>query len=281
MAGGVGVTLVETDVLPGKIRLDRALGRCGTVPAPPRIEGIVQRHTFRSRHRGTDVNAVVVLPNGVTSPRGLPVTVALHGNGGNGPSVVNGLHLDRYLADAVATRKVPPFALVAVDGGANSYWHPRADGDDPVAMITEELLPWLGRQGARTDRFAAIGWSMGGYGALQLAQSVEPRRMAAVVAASPALFPSYDDARRTNRMAFDDRADFTHHNVFARLDRLRSIPTWVDCGTSDPFAPMARRLRDRLHPAGGAMRGGCHDGAFWCSRLPAQLSFIGRHLTGG
>src|SRR3954469_20452387 len=93
-AGGAGAALVEEDVLPGKVAFDRAIGRCGSVPSPPRTPGVVQTQTFPSRRRGTDVTAVVVLPAGVTSLRGLPVVVALHGNGGSGASAAAGLRLD-------------------------------------------------------------------------------------------------------------------------------------------------------------------------------------------
>lgn len=279
VAGGVGAVLAEEGAVPGKGALDRAIGRCGTEPDAPRTAGVVRARTFRSRRRGTAVTAVVVTPAGVASPRGLPVAVALHGNGGTGASAVSGLGLDRYLTDAVRVHGVPPFALVAVDGGASTYWHPRAGGDDPIGMITDELLPLLARQGARTGRFGVIGWSMGGYGALVLAETVGAPRMAAAVASSPALFPSYANARRTNHLAFDGPADFARNDVFARLDRLRGVPVWVDCGTSDPFAPMARRLRTRLRPL-GAMNGGCHDGVFWKRHLPAQLAFLGHRLAG-
>jgi S-formylglutathione hydrolase FrmB len=274
--GGVG--LVEEGVLPGKVAFDRAIGRCGGLPPEPPVPGVVRPRTFRSRRRGTDVTAVVVLPAGVTSPRGLPVAVALHGNGGTGPSAARGLRLDRYLTDAVRSRRTPPFAVVAVDGGANSYWHRRADGEDPIGMITDELLPWLGRDGARVERFGVIGWSMGGYGALVLAEQVGAPRVAAMVASSPAVFPSYANARRTNHRAFDGPEDFARNDVIAGIGRMRGVPAWVDCGTSDPFAPTVRTLRSRLRPA-GAMARGCHDGAFWLRRLPAQLDFIGHRLA--
>ena len=271
-----GAALVEKDVLPGRLRLYRLTGRCGDMPQAPPVPGAVRAHTLRSRHRGRDVAAVVVLPAGVRSVRGLRVAVALHGNGGSGPAVVSGLALDRYLTAAVQGG-VRPFALVAVDGGPDGYWHPRRD-EDPLAMVTEELLPWLGRQGARTDRFGAIGWSMGGYGALVLGQAVGAPRVAAVVGSSPALFASYQDARSVNPRAFDDADDFARHEVFRRLDRLRGVPVRIDCGEGDAFAPMVRRLRARLRPE-GRMGRGCHDGAFWTSRLPEQLAFLGRHLA--
>ena len=276
VAGGAGAVLVEENVLPGKVRFDRALGRCRTPPPAPAAPGVVRTQTFRSRRTGKEVAAAVVLPAGVASLRGLPLVVALHGNGGTGPAAARGLRLDRYLTQAVRGR--PPFALVAVDGGPDTYWHGRASGEDPIAMITDELLPLLGRQGARTDRFGVIGWSMGGYGALVLAETVRAPHVAAMVAASPALFGSYEDARRTNHRAFDGPADFARNDVFAGLGRLTGVPAWVDCGTSDPFAPMARRLRDRLRP-GGRMSRGCHDGAFWLRRLPAELAFLGARLN--
>ncbi|MBO2461093.1 alpha/beta hydrolase [Actinomadura violacea] len=278
-AGGTGYALVERDVLPGRVRLDKALGRCGDVPAPPAASTTVQRLTWHSAHRRTDVTATVVLPAANRSPRGLPVAVALHGSGGDGASAVRSLALDHYLPDAVARGGVPPFLIAAVDGGPDTYWHARADGDDPIGMIVDELLPRLRRQGARTDRVGAIGWSMGGYGALVLARRLGARRTAAVVASSPALFGSYADARRTNARSFDDAADFARNDVFSDLDALKGVPIRVDCGTSDPFAPMARRLRGRIHPE-GSMGGGCHDGGFWRPRLPAQLAFLGHRLAG-
>lgn len=278
--GGTGYALVENEVVPGKVRLDRALGRCGEVPAPPAASVDVQRMSWRSAHRRTTVTATVVPPARGRSLRGLPVAVALHGSGDTAAGTVRHLALDRYLPDAVANGGVPPFALVAVDGGPDSYWHPRANGDDPLGMIVDELLPRLRERGARTGRIGAIGWSMGGYGALVLTRRLGAARMAAVVASSPALFPSYEDARSTNRRAFDGAADFARNDVLAALDELKGVPLRVDCGTSDPFAGMAREFRDRVHPA-GAMAGGCHDAAFWRSRLRPQLAFLGHRLGGG
>ena len=258
--GGAGYALVQNGVLPGKVRLDRALGRCGDAPAPPAASVTVQRLTWQSARRRARVTATVVPPAEGRSPRGLPVVVALHGSGESGASAVETLALDHYLPDAVANGGVPPFVLVAVDGGPDSYWHPRADGDDPIGMIVEELLPRMRGRGARTDRVGAIGWSMGGYGALVLTRRLGARRVAAVVASSPALFPSYQDARSANPRAFD------------------GVPLRVDCGTSDPFADAVRGFRDRVRPE-GSLSGGCHDGAFWRTRLRPQLAFLGHHLA--
>lgn len=275
--GGTGYALVESEVLPGKVPLDRALGRCGSVPAPPPASVRTETMTWRSAHRRATVTATVVPPAADRSPRGLPVVVALHGTGEDGASLVRKLALDHYLPDAVARGGVPPFTLVSVDGGPDTYWHPRASGDDPLGMIVNELLPRLRDRGARTGRVGAIGWSMGGYGALVLARRLGRARTAAVVASSPALFASYEDAVAANRRSFDGAADYDRHDVFGALEELKGVPLRVDCGTSDPFADRVRELRARVRPEGG-LEGGCHDAAFWRRQLRRELAFLGHRL---
>ena len=54
--------------------------------------------------------------------------------------------------------------MSTVDGG-DTYWHSRADGDDPIGMIIYEVLPRLASAGMRTGRIGITGQSMGGYGA--------------------------------------------------------------------------------------------------------------------
>jgi pimeloyl-ACP methyl ester carboxylesterase len=196
---------------------------------------------------------------------------------------------------------VPPFAAVAVDGGGSSYWHPRADGDDPLGMIVSEVLPRLARQGYQVDKIGLAGWSTGGYGALLLAERLErgqvepgqvepgqvtpgqvtPGRVAAVAVSSPAIFASYADAHAANAGSFDGAADFAANDVQspAGLAALKRIPVMIDCGSSDPFAAQDTLLRSHLGTPPGAISRGCHDQAFWRRHLPAELAFLGAHLT--
>jgi S-formylglutathione hydrolase FrmB len=273
-AAGLGVGLVETEVLPGKLRLDRALGRCGDAPPVPAETAVLQARTFRSAARDKDVNLLVMTAQAAV--KGLPVVILLHGLGGNARAGL-GHRLDRHLAHVVA-QGTPPFALVAVDGD-DTYWHPRASGDDPQKMITDEVLPRLRKQGFRTDRIGLLGWSMGGYGALLLAQTLGSSRVTAVAASSPAVFSSYVNAKATNAQAFDDAGDFARHDVSAGLNRLDGVSTWIDCGHSDPFADVTGRLRSRLHEPAGGLFEGCHDGSYWGRRAQGQLTFLGRHLA--
>jgi S-formylglutathione hydrolase FrmB len=90
-------------------------------------------------------------------------------------------------------------ALVTVDGGGG-YWNPHP-GDNPQAMLTGELIPMcqrkglgIGQRGAR--RIGVTGISMGGYGAILLAEKY-PGLIGAVAAISPAIWTSYAEARHT------------------------------------------------------------------------------------
>jgi pimeloyl-ACP methyl ester carboxylesterase len=217
----------------------------------------------------------------------LPVVVALHGLGGDENGVL-GLDLPGYLADAVAAG-VPPFALAAVAGGTG-YWHARRSGEDAGRMVTGEFLPLLSRlpgdvDGVRVpglataagDRVGFYGWSMGGYGALLLAEQLGAGRVRAVAVSGPAL---WEKAADTAPGAFDDPSDFARHDVFAGRARLRGVAVRIDCGDGDPFVDAARDFAAGLspRPAGGFGVGG-HEGRYWRRVAPGQLAFLGRALA--
>lgn len=277
-AGGTGYELVQHGVVPGRYRLDRALGACGADPGVPGVAaGPVLASSFASRYREREVEMIIMRPPGPDRP--LPVALVLHGAGGDARSVI-ALGYPHYLASvtrAGATR----FAVVSVDGGSSTYWHRRGDGDDPQAMLLHEVLPRLDRLGYLTSKIALMGWSMGGYGALLLASRLGPSRVAAVVACSPAIFSSYGAAISANSGSFDSPADFAANDISSQplLATLRRIPCRIDCGSSDPFAAQSAVLRKSLGRPAGAVSAGCHDQAFWRRELPAELGFAGQHLA--
>ncbi len=203
-------------------------------------------------------------------PGPLPLLLVLHGKGGNHESAFTDLHLDRYLRASGAR-----FAIATVDGGKDSYYHPRANGLRPQRMILDELLPALAEHGVRTDRFAVGGWSMGGYGALLLAELLGPSRIAAVAVDSPALYLS---AGSTPQGAFDSAEDFHRHDVL-RYTSLLKQPARVTCGLSDPFIAGSRRLVQLDPRVQHDFRPGGHDAQFWRASAPAQLAFVGAHLA--
>ncbi len=141
-------------------------------------------------------------------------------------------------------------------------------------MITDELLPMVADRDVAVDRLALHGWSMGGYGAPLLATELGADRVAAVSAASPALWQQPGDSAAG---AFDDRDDFVAHDVFARRDVLSRIPLRIDCGDDDPFSAATKAFVDGLDPAPSGVPGaGDHSLDYSKSMLPDELALPGR-----
>ncbi len=237
------------------------------VAAPTMVTG-----SFVSAARGgVQTNWAIARPPGQTGP--LRPVIALHGKGSDAATVMAG-GVEQGLAQAV-NAGLPPFAVVAVDGGG-SYWHKRASGEDSGAMVLDELIPMLSDKGLDTSRVAFIGWSMGGYGALLLGARLGPARTAAITAVSPALWLSSGAAAPG---AFDGPGDFAANSVFG-LPALASIPIRIDCGNSDPFYSATQQFIAQLPnpPAGGFSPGG-HDGGYWSSQLPGEIAWMAPLLT--
>jgi hypothetical protein len=283
-AGAAGVLIagyagVETGLLPGRPSVDRALG-LGEVdaPVPTGPTGQVTYDSFRSVARRRDVGWGLALPPG--GGVRLPVVLVLHGRGADARYGFEALGMPAFLADHVR-RGGRPFALVSVDGG-DRYWHPRADGDDPLTMITDELLPRAADQGLRVDRIGVTGWSMGGYGSLMMARESERGRLGGLVveaaaASSPALFESF---AASSRGAFDDAADWARWGDLARHPDVTRTPLRVSCGTSDPFAEQTRLYRKSCpRPPAGGLGPGRHDAGYWRSLLREHFAFLGDHLV--
>ena len=221
---------------------------------------------------GIPTNWAIARPPGETGV--LRPLIALHGKGSSAASVMAG-GVEQGLAEA-AMAGLPPFAVVAVDGGG-SYWHRRASGDDAGAMVIDELIPMLANQhDLDTSRVGFLGWSMGGYGALLLGARLGPARTAAICAVSPALWLSPEAAAPG---AFDSAEDFAANTVFG-LPALGSIPVRVDCGTDDPFHSATKEFVAQLPnpPAGGFSPGG-HDAGYWSSQLPGEIAWLAPLLT--
>ena len=228
--------------------------------------------TFVSAARGgVPTNWAIARPPGQTGP--LRPIIALHGKGSDAATVMAG-GVEQGLAQAV-NAGLPPFAVVAVDGGGG-YWHRRASGEDSGAMVFNELLPMLAGKGLDTSRVGFLGWSMGGYGALLLGARLGPARTAAICAVSPALWLS---SGATAPGAFDGADDFAANTV-SGLPALGSIPIRIDCGDSDPFYAATKQFIAQLPnpPAGGFSPGG-HDAAFWSAQLPGELAWMAPILT--
>ncbi|MCE0534618.1 esterase family protein [Kineosporia rhizophila] len=231
--------------------------------------------TFDSSARGKPVTYGWATPPD-HEPDGLPVVLVLHGRGDDAHSAFDSLAAHEFLAQHVANGGAP-VGIASVDGG-ETYWHPRADGDDPLAMISGELLPRLGEIGFDTGRLSLLGYSMGGFGALMLAREASngrfgaPGQLVAAAASSPALFAR---ASVTSAGSFDDAEDFERWGDLAADPDVGDLPLSVSCGADDPFRAETERYCKACDPApAGSLGEGGHDHGYWRSLLPDQLVFL-------
>lgn len=256
-------------------------GQCGADGPVPEDLATPAYGVFRSEVLGTDVEYGVWAPS-VIYPQGdrIPVLYCLPARGQSPHWVLDG---PVYLADFAAVEEpgdARALALVAI-AGSDTYWHARASGEDRMAMLLDEFIPWYEGEhdvGGSREARAVMGWSMGGYGALLAAQR-RSDMFAAVCAASPALWRSYGDGVGD---AFDDARDFAENDVFAGIDKLADTAVRVDCGRGDVFHPAARDFaalceeRTGRPVAGDALHDakGCHDPGYWRRMAPDELDFI-------
>jgi pimeloyl-ACP methyl ester carboxylesterase len=170
-------------------------------------------------------------------------------------------------------------AMVTVDGG-NGYWNPHP-GDDPMAMVIGELIPLCQHLGLGRPprRIATMGISMGGYGAVLVAEKY-PHLIAAVAAISPAIWTSYPQARGANAGAYASAAAFAADDAVTHAPALARVPVRVAAGYDDPFYPGVQALARAL-PAGAVvdLAKGCHTGPFFAAQQPPSLAFLARHLA--
>ncbi len=263
---GVGIPVVRT--------------LSAATPAP----GPVTRGSFVSpARRGIQVEwSLIRPPDAIAGPHTvLPVVLALHGHGGSTAALLG----DRWdLPGALALAAgngVAPFAVATVSGGTG-FWHPRPDGEDAGAMVTDEFLPLLE---SRADdlkidpgRLGLLGWSMGGYGVLRLAPILGRRRVRAVCASSPGL---YTDPALAHPDGFADPAEYVRYSVMEDQADLDGIPLRIDVGIDDPFAPAVRAYVDGFpdHADVTATFGpGGHEIAYSQRVLPDELAFLGARV---
>lgn len=281
VAGAGGLTLVARGVLPGQQTLDRLDGAC-SVDSPrlhfaapgPSVSG-----SFFSRARRQQVGYTIAYPPGHQPGSRLPLIIALHPFGSDHRRALTGMSLAQALAVRVAGRPLPPMALAAADGG-RGYWNPHP-GDDPMGMVIDELIPLCQRRGLGRgpQAIGTLGISMGGYGALLLAEKY-PRLITAVAAIGPAIWTSYEQARGVNPGAYASAAAFASADVVSHAPALAGVAVRVACGLGDPFRSGAQALA-RVLPPGKVVHisQGCHSSPFFTAQEPPSLAFLARHLT--
>jgi S-formylglutathione hydrolase FrmB len=272
---------VEHGVLPGKQELDQLDGACSVAAAPLRFRnaGPSRSGTFFSRARHRQVGYTIAWPPGHGPGDALPLVVVLHGFGANHTNALTSMSPAQAVALEVDGVPLPPMAMVTADGGGG-YWNPHPL-DDPMQMVVGELVPMcqalnLGRP---PQRIGTMGVSMGGYGALLLAEKY-PDLFTAVAAISPAVWTNYAEAKGANAGAYASAADFASDDAVTNAPSLAHTPVRVASGLDDPFHPGVVALARALpRSAVVELSQGCHTGSFFTAQVPPSLAFLGAHLS--
>ncbi|WP_142003484.1 alpha/beta hydrolase [Amycolatopsis cihanbeyliensis] len=277
-ASGLAVAGLAFGAGAGKVPFSPALHRSlGAASSPSRRMGFSRTERVFSSARGRTIDLVTILPT-KSPPPGLPMCVLLHGLHGSARTA-DPTGLVERLGNDVARGAVPPFGFVAVDGG-NSYWHERLPGDDPMAMLLDELPGWLRERGLGDPTgtpFACAGMSMGGFGALLYARrrAERGRPPAAIGTLAPALITSWAEMRK--RDAFRDATAWASLDPLRNLAAIRGIHTAVWCGTEDKFISGVRRFIARADPVLAYTARGRHGDTFNRTVVHSMVGFLGKH----
>jgi predicted esterase len=224
-------------------------------PVPDAQVGDERVEQKRSEARGQLVDFYTAVPAGHGDGRGLPVCLVLHGASATAADF-DDFGFGRFLTDAVQ-RGAKPFVLAGATGGV-LRWQP-SGSDDPRAMVHDEIPVWCRERGFDTSRMALWGWSMGGFGALHVAETY-PGFARAVAAFSPACSPG--------------------DMVFGEAGKLRGTPVGLWCGLQDDLADTVMALEKALPEpkAAGSYADGRHTRRYWNRCTPAAFDFLAAEL---
>ncbi|MGW4535535.1 alpha/beta hydrolase [Nocardia sp. NPDC004340] len=242
------------------------------------VTPIISTERVYSKARRCEVDLVTILPPGVPAEN-IPISLLLHGLHGTARNAAVGNIAD-LLAAAVATRLTPAFGFVALDGGDN-YWHDHGTGDDPMAMLLDEVPGWLAQRrlaGKDGQPFACAGTSMGGFGALVYARrrAEQNRPLNAVATMSPGLLTSWTEMAKRN--AFTNADQWAALDPLRNLDKLGPAPVGLWCGDRDRFIEGCRRFIATAHPEVGLVTPGTHTEEYWRTVTPDVIGFLSRHV---
>ncbi|SMP45875.1 alpha/beta hydrolase [Noviherbaspirillum suwonense] len=254
------------------------------------------KDSYQSTVLGRKVEFTVYLPDEYARTAGkLSAIYLLHGlDGDQNEWLENGTI--GIFNTLVKKGVLQPRVVIMPSFGPQSWW---VDGaaDKAETALMQELMPHVeSKYRLLSDRAgrAVAGWSMGGYGALNLAMKYPDRFCGAAVVAPEIYDPLPAETSAIRRMpqfmtdqAFDP-AEWQALNYTARLNAYRSssikVPIWIVTGDDDALlglVPMAAQLYGRLleiQPGQSELRviNGELDWATVRNALPNALRYINR-----
>ena len=193
----------------------------------------------------------------VATPQGAPkgTVIVLHGKTDSARVAFDGL-------DLAGLARSTGYALAAIDG-ASTYWTSYG-GVDTASMVTDDFIPVLASKGLPVDRVALTGYSMGGLGALHIAQQLGAQRVSAVLPMSAAVWEGGHPGAEGQAQA----------QVRADAGKLAGIPVRIVSGTDDDLTEPNKTLAALIPGAATSWTPGAHDFAYWRPALTQQLAWL-------
>jgi enterochelin esterase-like enzyme len=229
----------------------------------------IDRAGFISEALREQRSFLTYLPPGYAATnRRYPVIYLLHGNGRTDDSFLE-MGLQDTLDGLIARHVIPPLIAVMIQGGrgANNWRDLGTRRYESYVLEVQKLLDRsLPTRATRAGR-AIAGYSMGGYGAMNLALG-HPERFAAV----ESWLGFFDGLSHELRA---DRPLFSRLGLHAFLYGAAS-DTIADPGENAPFAAA---LRAGGASAKSAVYPGEHTLATLQAHLPSMLAYAGRALS--
>lgn len=202
----------------------------------------------------------------------LPAILMLHGHGGSENQWDKGGNASQTLERLIASGEIEPHLLV-MPGVANS-WYVTSEAYGAIdQVILDRLMPEV-ETVHNVSRWAVVGLSMGGYGALRLGIAA-PRRFDFIAALSPAIFSpdaTFGDGQiKLFNQAFGDPFE---PQAFARANPFNNLPDelppiYLSVGDDDYFHlevgtfEMFQALKLAGHRAELRVRDGQHSWRLW------------------
>lgn len=265
---------------------------------PEQISHLVTA-TFLAASTSTAVEYRVLVPLAASAGQPLPLVLHLHGAMSSAAS----LEAAQPAYDrAWATGDLPPAIIACASTPTLGGFYIDYDGGPQwESLVSTELPRHLAGRHALTPQWAAIGFSMGGYGALKMALR-NLNHCLAVAALCPVIFPAEtpEAVPERNRPSVlnelnlamgTDAATYAHNSVYgivrANQEVLRNAPPriFIDCGEADEFNlhDGAAYLHDVLDHLSiphvfKSIPGAGHADAHAPARQDAAIRFLGKAL---
>ncbi|WP_225035268.1 alpha/beta hydrolase-fold protein [Winogradskyella sp. SM1960] len=273
----------------------------------PPFSRLLTNQKFYSSLLGEEVEYAVLLPEGYeTSTEEYPVTYLFHGFGDNEDAwYTNGMiqyYSDQYSAEITPMIFVMPNAY-------NTYYANRYNGMYPyMDMLSEEMVSEIDdlfRTKSSSDFRAAMGYSMGGYGALILPAlnpdvfsvgvplSMSFRTDAQYLAEPQSVYdyqwsPIFGGIGASGQSRITDY--FRSYSPFHFFEdqeesNFHNLKLFIDCGDDEESLSVTNDklhtvLRDLSIPHEYRVRSGGHSFNYWKQSYPEALKFISDAFLG-